>query len=362
MTRAAILACWPWLATLVVLVVCLRLTVRLNQARLEWRRLIRLHADEGGGAQTLSFVLTLPIFIMVMLLIVQVSQLMIGTIIVHYAAFAAARAAIVWIPANLGYKPIDPQTVYFDKIAKEWKTTDSEVGAPDNAENYVGTITPTPEDYDYPNDGGYLTYKITVSSTTKWNKVRLAAAMACMPISPSRDGAATEASDTPQIGSNLQAVYAAMAPDSTSDSRVSQRLLNKLWYSWQHTYIGDKESDGQTYTVTFYHKKSEPPLVQHNPGDSIKGERDPKFNDFHPPYEIGWQDPMVITVTHDLALLPGPGRLLAKFVKSPTGNEDTVAKTIAAQNTSIYTYPLKAQAMLSNLGEKSVARYEITTN
>ena len=39
---------------------------------------------------------------MIMMFIVQVSQLMIGTIVVHYAAFAAARTAIVWIPARLG--------------------------------------------------------------------------------------------------------------------------------------------------------------------------------------------------------------------------------------------------------------------
>ena len=48
-------------------------------------------AIKPGSVQTLSFVLTLPIFIMVMMLIVQVSQLMIGLIVVHYAAYAAAR-------------------------------------------------------------------------------------------------------------------------------------------------------------------------------------------------------------------------------------------------------------------------------
>ena len=52
-----------------------------------------------GQRQSLSFVLTLPFFIMILLFIVQVSQLMIGQIVVEYAAFAAARAAAVWIPA-----------------------------------------------------------------------------------------------------------------------------------------------------------------------------------------------------------------------------------------------------------------------
>ena len=51
--------------------------------------------------QSLSFVLTLPVFILVMMMIVQVSQLMIGIVVVHYAAFAAARSAAVWIPAAM---------------------------------------------------------------------------------------------------------------------------------------------------------------------------------------------------------------------------------------------------------------------
>jgi len=65
-------------------------------------RLRRLHRDEAGNVQSLSFVLTLPIFIMLMMLIVQASQLMIGQVVVEYAAVAAARSAIVWIPAAVG--------------------------------------------------------------------------------------------------------------------------------------------------------------------------------------------------------------------------------------------------------------------
>ena len=91
MTRAVLLSCLPWLVLLVVLVVLLRLMVRLEGARSDLRRLRSLHRDQGGAAQSLSFVLTVPVFIMIMLLIVQVSQLMIGAVVVHYAAYAAAR-------------------------------------------------------------------------------------------------------------------------------------------------------------------------------------------------------------------------------------------------------------------------------
>lgn len=331
MTRAAILACWPWLATLIVLVVGLRLTVRLNQTQLEWRRLAALHADQGGGSQTLSFVLTLPLFIMVMLLIVQVSQLMIGTIVVHYAAFAAARAAIVWIPANLGYTPGGANV--------------------QNAENYIGTI-PDPDDLE-PHDG-YKTYYIAPTEP-RWEKVRMAAVLACMPICPSRDGAAQSAQGD-NISKAVQTVYSAMAPNSSGDSRNSQRLLNKYAYSLEHTKIGDPDHN---YQIRFDHSYRDAPLLLHTAApDPSAVESIADLWDFHPPYEIGWKDTITITVTHDLALLPGPGRLLAKFVTSPSVPQDKVAGSIAKQ-ANVYTYPLKAQAMLSNLGERSAIPYEL---
>src|SRR5262245_60242050 len=100
MDRTVIVACLPWLALLAASVLCLRFLARLSGATLCLGRLRALHRDQAGAVQSLSFVLTLPAFIMVMLFIVQVSQLTIGTIVVHYAAFASARSAIVWIPAR----------------------------------------------------------------------------------------------------------------------------------------------------------------------------------------------------------------------------------------------------------------------
>jgi hypothetical protein len=338
MTRAAILACWPWFATLIVLVVCLRLTVRLNQARPQWRRVVRLHADEGGGAQTLSFVLTLPIFIMVMMLIVQVSQLMIGTIVVHYAAFAAARAAVVWIPANLGYTP-------------SWTT-----GVATTAENYIGEISDS-DDYSEPRDG-HKTYYFTPPDDLRWKKIKLAAVLACMPICPSRDNAATSGGGD-QISSALQAVYAAMAPDTTSNDRIPRRLINKYAYSLEHTKIGDPDNGDK---IRFDHSYREPPLVRHIPADAPWTNPSQPVFDFQENNEIGWQDQLTITVTHDLALLPGPGRLLAKIATNSTVTEDKVAETINAQKTTTYTYPLTAQATLGNLGEKSVVYYVYQDN
>ena len=101
MARAILTACSPWLALLLVLILAAWALVRFSRAQLRLGRLLELHRDEAGSVQSLSFVLTLPLFIMIMMMIVQVSQLMIGTVVVHYAAFAAARSAAVWIPAAM---------------------------------------------------------------------------------------------------------------------------------------------------------------------------------------------------------------------------------------------------------------------
>jgi len=124
MGRELLLACLPWFGLLLAAGMFLLALTRLNGSRPDPRRLARLHRDEVGSVQSLSFVLVLPFFVMVILFIVQVSQLMIGTVVVHYAAYAAARAAIVWIPANLSeYEPencisaryLDPEAL--DQVA-----------------------------------------------------------------------------------------------------------------------------------------------------------------------------------------------------------------------------------------------------
>ena len=86
----AIRACLPWLAWLGVSCLALALLCRASRAKLDLSRVSRLHGNEVGSVQGLSFVLVLPFFVTIVLFIVQVSQLMIGTIVVQYAAFAGA--------------------------------------------------------------------------------------------------------------------------------------------------------------------------------------------------------------------------------------------------------------------------------
>lgn len=90
------------IGSLLALHVLLRAMARLaGPGRLARRSLLR---DQGGSAMVefaLLFVVAMP----VVLILVQVSLMMLGTVFTHYAAFAAARSAIVWVPADLPGEP-----------------------------------------------------------------------------------------------------------------------------------------------------------------------------------------------------------------------------------------------------------------
>jgi hypothetical protein len=320
MNRAVLQACLPWLGVLAGALVVAYLLVRVNRARLDWGRLRRLHADEVGSVQSLSFVLTLPVFVMVMLFIVQVSQLMIGITIVHYAAYAAARSASVWIPARLA----EPEQ---ENCISSYHLD------PDAPDQQPPVLDPQDKKYG-PSEGG-VTYVIEPSSG-KYEKIASAAVMACMPISPSRDlglplppgGAAAD---------TLRAAYQALAPDSASYAAVPRRLQNKLAYAVSNTKV----------EIRFFHKNDEPPPETYMLEDDI-GEF--YFN------EVGWQDPITVTVKHALALLPGPGRLLARYAPRVYGESDRVSESVEKKD-GVYVYPLQASATIGNEGEKPVVPY-----
>ncbi len=332
MGRAVLLACLPWLALLVVLFFCGYLLVRLSGSRFRPGRLRQLHRDQRGGAQSLSFVLTLPLFVMIMLLIVQVSQLMIATVVVHYAAYAAARSAIVWIPAIVD--------------GGEWRNCISEVEVDPDAPDNVPPLDPFDENSG-PSDGG-VTYLIKPGSQ-KYEKIHSAAVLACMPISPSRDLGIEPRGSGPLTAEILQGAYGSMVPDSAANPRIPARLRNKLAYAQDHTEI----------EIRFYHSNDsggphpDPPL--HVPPEYSEYGRFDDRGQFYP-NEVGWQDPITVTVKHDLALLPGPGRLLARFVVGSDGKPDKLAEKIRREG-NVYLFRLTASATLGNEGETSVIPY-----
>ncbi len=309
MHRAVLLACWPWLALLAASVVCVTVLVRASGARPRFGQFVTLHRDEAGGVQSLSFVLTLPIFVMFLLFIVQVSQLLIGTMVVNYAAFASARAAIVWIPADFG-----PGL---------------------ERDNCISTITPTAaDDFNFDGDSG-LSYSIRPGGA-KYEKIQLAAALACAPIAPSRDLGLGRGDPRNASAPVLNTVYQSLVPGAQRNNRIPRRIENKLAYSLENTSVD----------VRFLHKSDEPPIASYYIDD------DP--NEFYD-NEVGWQDPISVTVTHNFALMPGPGRLLARPAESP-GQRDDVSRKVQQKN-RVYVYPIRATATLTNEGEKPLLPY-----
>jgi hypothetical protein len=335
MNREILIACLPWLGIAAGGLAALYGLVRLNRAKPRWTRLARLHSDQAGSAQSLSFVLTLPIFVWVMMLIVQVSQIMIGTIVVHYAAFAAARAAIVWTPVRLGALPENCTGGY---------SID-----PESPDQQFPVSDPTSAHYG-PADGG-VTYLVTPGGV-KHQKISSAAIMACMAISPSRDTGMPLSSEGIQALDILSRAYLGMVPGSSGNPRTTTRLRNKLAYAMQATDV----------RIRFYHSNHEPPLVEYlyTPTPPYRLLYEPiRIGDppeFVAGQELGWQDPIEVTVTHYLALLPGPGRLLAYHATGPDGRVDPLADTIQRQG-NLYVYPIKASATLNNEGEKPVVPY-----
>jgi hypothetical protein len=331
------MACLPWLAWLLLLILAAWVLVRSSRAQLRLGRLFELHRDEAGSVQSLSFVLTLPLFIMIMMMIVQVSQLMIGTVVVHYAAFAAARSAAVWIPAAMA-APEGPCCISSYEVD------------PDAPDQVAPELDATAADYG-PSSGG-LTYKIAPGSP-KFNKIASAAILACVPISPSRD-LGLQAPTDGQMDAVLKSVYGTLSPSSSSNSAIGPRLDRKLAYAINSTDV----------QIRFFHKNQEPPLVTYDEGsyyyyliapDTRIWDYVPDdFGDFAS-NEVGWQDTITVTVNYQFPLLPGPGRMLARYVVGPSG-KDTVAATIQNQG-GVYTYPLQASATIGNEGEKSVVTY-----
>ena len=333
MGRGLLLSCLPWLALLVVSFVCLGLMVRLNGTRLRLGRLRELHVDQTGSVQTLSFVLVLPFFVMIMLFIVQVSQLMIGQIVVEYAAYAAARSAMVWIPARVGGEP---------ENCISWFRDD-----PEATDQVFPTLDPSDPTFGPAGSGG-VTYLVSPGSP-KYEKIRSAAVMACMPICPSRDLGLSLPAAGGSAAQIIKAAYGSIVPDADSNARIPRRLENKLAYAMQ---------DGVTeLEIRFFHTSRwpEPPLQvswdRPNGGRSPQEDRSEFLMN-----EIGWQDPITVTVKHKLALLPGPGRLLARRVRQPDGSVDEISEAIDRVG-DVYVYPLEASATLGNEGEKSVWPY-----
>ena len=87
-----------WAAGLVGLFIMVRGMARCRPVR----PLRELAGDESGAAYTLGYVITIPIFALLICLVVDMSLILTAKIGTVYAAFAAGRSAAVWVPSGIG--------------------------------------------------------------------------------------------------------------------------------------------------------------------------------------------------------------------------------------------------------------------
>jgi hypothetical protein len=195
--------------------------------------------------------------------------------------------------------------------------------------------------------------------SAKHQKIAWAAVLACLPICPSRSVGLPAPASGAAVTDAMKRAYDALAPNASAQQAVLARLRNKLAKAAARMQLErwDEASGGWVYEnvpltdvqVRFYHPNSEPPLVTHDV--------QPDFEEFRQGMELGWQDHVTVTVTHQLALLPGPGRLLAsRVLRHPGHVQDAVSRHIRT-GPNVYVYPLTATATLGIEGEKSVLPY-----
>ncbi|HTI50110.1 MAG TPA: hypothetical protein VL475_04135 [Planctomycetaceae bacterium] len=342
MSRAVLIAWLPWFGCLLAAFAALWLVLRFSGARLAIGKLRRLHGCEAGSVQTLSFVLTLPLFIMLLMFIVQVADLMIAIGVIHYAAFAAARSAIVWLPAN--YSAYEPA-------------------------NTLGTASmetrPSPP---------WLMTQLTLSqypSEQKYNKIWTTAMLNCAPLSPSYD--LEQPSKQAPLVAAVQTVYPTLVPNSSSYPRIRNLIAKKISYSGRNTWI---VTSGVDRDATGSDANGKPrPTYNPYPGHYVL-QPDPNTGQMTKtwipwnPLEIGWEDPVTVAVFHKYALMPGPGRFLATVLTPGDGTVDQVSPLVQQsqgqqgerydggdRKIRLYYIVLTAAVTMSNEGLKSVMPY-----
>lgn len=105
---------WVWAIWLLGLIALGALAVGLLRAArrrsAERRAWGSLHGCDAGAAYSLSYMLTIPFIALIICLVVDLTLILVAKIGTVYAAYAAARAAAVWLPSG-----VSPRTAQ-DKV------------------------------------------------------------------------------------------------------------------------------------------------------------------------------------------------------------------------------------------------------
>lgn len=124
----------------VTLIGCAALTTLCGSGLLGRVRRLRLRRLTDTGTSELEFALAFPVFLAMVLITIQMALLVNATLVVDYAAFCAARSAAVWLPQDL------------------------------------------------PGEGTYSVANPDRSDSEKWSRIRGAATLATLPLSPRLTG------------------------------------------------------------------------------------------------------------------------------------------------------------------------------
>jgi hypothetical protein len=310
-----------------------------------WRELPRC---ESGSVQSLAFVLTFPIFLMVVLLIIQISQLMLGIAVVHYAAFSAARTAIVWLPAQ----------------------TDMDAGSDSERANHVlpgsldrsGGANPMGGGGQFPywSSAPQLGQTQGAGGVDKMHRIWRTAALACAPLAPSRLVTKSEPLPT-YLSEAASEAWLLLAPRLVKSAYYKQRLQRQVDYSIHNTLVMVRGRDADGASGPTYNPYPGHYIRQY---DQSVGQTVDVWVPWDP-FELGWEDPVTVSVYHNFALLPGPGRFLSEKLVAPR-TPDLVSRHLREQQGAnhplgyqrgLYVVTLEAHSTLQIEGLKSVMPY-----
>ncbi|MFK7767852.1 MAG: hypothetical protein AB8B55_11565 [Mariniblastus sp.] len=311
--QSIFMGCWPWVACVIVAFMAVRILIAFSGAKMQLSKVRTVNRCEKGSVQSLSFVITLPFFLMIVMLIIQASQIIIANVVVHYAAFASVRSAVVWIPANVSYNETANRISEFYEPPLE-----------------PGEIRP--------NDGVF--YRIRPSDEGKFRKIKQGAILALTSLGPSKNLGYQLSNYDSQTASALATMYKSLDSDASESNFITRRLRNKVAYVSANTELD----------LTFWHRYGPDPIHQDPP-------LQPPFPYNVPPYryeyqrnELGWQDHITAQVTFNIPLLPGPARLLSPSARTGLGSATD-------QSGEVYIWPISGTATMGLEGEKPLRQY-----
>lgn len=306
MNRAIIEPCLPLLYILLGSFFALFLTIRLSGARWNLSRLKQLHTCQDGGVQSLAFVLTLPFFILIVTFILQISQLIVAMMGVHYSAYAGVRAAVVWLPASVS----DSTFVSYFDIERKSLLVRRMIEPP----NTIDTPYLLAE-YDETRDQLRMTIgPQSLENSGKYRRIWTASVLAMAPFCPSDDKGLTPGNRSWSMNSSAmstRSIYLSMANDI--ETRNPEKMRNQS--NIASNQITRKIAWAERNTLVFVEWQDLHGDVN-SLGRSRLTMRGPTYNPWdYPPIayqqnEVGWQDPVTVHVYHRFALLPGPARWL----------------------------------------------------